>query len=375
VASASALNSANGSNHQSVPDDVLFEAKNPNPVGHIASRDPTRITVTRKGQTLWQDFLPKSVLLVTGNQNFWAAACEEGSIYVWTPAGRRSLNPLVLEAQAVIIECRDWWLLCITAVGMCHVWSLKTLSSPHPPVSVAPVLDIAFTTMSQHPTVAPAVTSAQLNSGGHIIITLSNGEGFTYSPLMYAWQRLSESWFAVGSQYWNSNDSSVGSLQQAEQTGNDAVRERDAGAVALSSGIIPFLERHTTNEFLLRGRAYSLQRLIKALLAREGFEGFESAVSIAHLENRIAAALQLGAKEEFRLYLFMYAKRLGAEGMRGKVDELLRSLLGGMFKEAQDVDDQSKDSGRGWQTDGEDICGWKRRELLKGVVLILGTTP
>ena len=64
---------------------------------------------------------------------------------------------------------------------------------------------------------------------------------------------------------------------------------------------------------LLKGRAYHLQRLIKTLLSKEGFESFESGVSIAHLENRVAGSLQLGARDEFRIYLYMYAKRLGAE--------------------------------------------------------------
>jgi protein HIRA/HIR1 len=39
--------------------------------------------------------------------------------------------------------------------------------------------------------------------------------------------------------------------------------------------------------------------MIKSLLSREGFEGFESGVSIAHLENRVAAAMLLGAKKNF----------------------------------------------------------------------------
>ena len=30
------------------------------------------------------------------------------------------------------------------------------------------------------------------------------------------------------------------------------------------------------------------------------------------------------------------------------------------------------EEGKGWMAEGETICGWDRRELLKGVVLILG---
>ncbi|ORY58430.1 WD domain-containing protein [Pseudomassariella vexata] len=347
-----------------VPENIVLEAKNP-----VSIRDPSHITASKRGGVLWQDFLPRAIVLVTGNKSFWAAACEDGSLYTWTPAGRRLINALVLEAQPVILECRGWWLLCITAVGMCHVWNIKTLSSPHPPCSLAPVLEIAIHSLQPHAAMpAPGVTSAHLNSNGHIIVTLTNGDGYYYSPSLYSWQRLSEAWWAVGSQYWNSNDSSISSLQSTA-VGSITAKDGKSEEASVSAGIIPFLERHTTNEFLLKGRAYTLQRLIKNLLSRDGLESFESSVSIAHLENRIAGALQLGSKEEFRLYLFMYAKRIGAEGLRGKVEELLNSLLGGILQDKKAGDNEQ---GKGWFSKDDVICEWDRKELLKGVVMILG---
>lgn len=349
-----------------VPENIVFEARNP-----VQIRDPSHITASKRSVVLWQDFLPRAVILVTGNKHFWAAACEDGSIYVWTPAGRRLINALVLESQPVIFECRDHWLLCITATGLVYVWNIKTMVSPHPPVSLGPVLDIAIHSLHQHSaTPAPGVTSAHLNSTGHVIVTLNSGDGYYYSRDMYTWQRLSESWWAVGSQYWNSNDSSVSALQSTA-VGPVTPKTKDDEGANVSAGIIPYLERHTTSEFLLKGRAYTLQRLVKALLAREGFGNFESIVSIAHLENRIAGALQLGSRDEFRLYLFMYAKRLGAEGMRGKVEELLNSLLGGVLQEKKDTKG-SDAAAFGWFTKDGEICGWDRKELLKGVVMILG---
>ena len=363
---------ANGTNgvdeSAKVSEDIIFEAQNPGP-NPAQVRDPSRISATKRGVLLWQDFVPRAVILVTGNKNFWSAACEDGSIYTWSPAGRRMLNGLCLESQPVIVECRGWWLLCITAVGLCHVWNLKTLSSPHPPVSLAPILEIAMHSLGTHTTSAPGVTSAHLNSTGHIIVTLSNGDGYLYSPKMYVWQRLSEAWWAVGSQYWNSNDSSISSLQSTG-VGPDVRRDGEVDASNISAGIIPHLERHTTNEVLLKGRAYHLQRLIKTLLSKEGFESFESGVSIAHLENRVAAALQLGARDEFRIYLYMYAKRLGAEGLKNKVEELLRCILGGVLQDKKDGPQSEK--GEGWLSEDEQLCGWDRKELLKGVVLILG---
>lgn len=343
-----------------IPENIIFEARNP-----TAAKDPSRVSASKRGALIWQDFLPRAVLLVTGNRNFWAAACEDGTVYAWTPAGRRLFGAIVIESQPVILECRDYWLLCVTAVGLCHVWDIRTQSSPHPPVSLGPVLELACTSLNVHaPSPGPGVTAATLNSTGHVVVTLTNGDGYFYSRDMYSWQRLSESWWAVGSQYWNSTDSSISALQSTA-AGPVAPRRGEAGA-NVSTGILPFLERHTTSEFLLRGRAYTLQRIVKMVLAKDGFEGFESTVSIAHLENRIAGAMQLGAQEEFRLYLFMYAKRIGAEGLRGKVEELLNSLVGGVLRGEGDG------GGRGWFSAEGDICGWERKELLTGVVMILG---
>lgn len=378
------INGENGQNADSISDDAstVFEARNASGTartGRPQDREPTRLNVSRQGQSIWQDYLPRAVLLVTGNQNFWAAACEDGSLHVWSPAGRRMVNAIILEAQPVILDSKGWWLLAVTAVGVCHVWDIRSLSSPHPPVSLAPVLDIASTFQQAHLTSAPAIMFARLNSQGRIVVGVSNGEGFSYSPSMYTWQRLSEPWWAVGSQYWNTADTSITTVQSSSTSkANNNGEDEDLKPENISAGIIPYLERNTTTQALLRGRSYFLQRLVKTLLVAEGFEGFESSVSIAHLENRIAAAMTLGAKEEFRLYLIMYAKRLGAEGMKGKVEELLRGLMGSIYEDDDDEDEDSEPktngkAGDGWMIEGDEMVGWKREDLLKEVVLILGS--
>ncbi len=70
----------------------------------------------------------------------------------------------------------------------------------------------------------------------------------------------------------------------------------------------------------------------------------------------------------------MYAKRLGAEGLKSKIEELLQTLLGDIFTEEGEKTTMSKatDEGKGWNTQDENICGWDRTTLLKDVVLILG---
>ncbi len=372
-------NGVNGTNNQSSQTEVMIEARNTTSspaTGRAQDQEPCRVFVTKRGQPVFHDYLPRSALLLTGNKNFWSIACEDGSVYAWTPVGRRLINALVLESQPVVLECQDQWLLCITAAGLCYVWDMKSLASPHPPISLAPILDIAVHSLQDHPTKAPAITGARLNSQGRIVVTLTNGEGYAYSPSMYVWQRLSELWWMIGSQYWNGTDSSVGNLRSTSALGNDTSSSN------VSAGVIPFLERTTTNEVLARGRAQFLNRLVKQLLSKEGFEGLESSVSIAHLENRIAAAMMLGAKDEFKVYLFMYAKRIGVEGLKMKVEELLRGLLGGIYedieKEEQDLEaiepSLRTPEDRNWGNKTDKLCGWPRRELLKGVIVLLGKT-
>lgn len=357
---------------------LVFEARNAtgaSRTGRAADRDPTRITLAKRGQTLWQDFLPRAVLLVTGNRNFWAASCEDGTLHVWTPAGRRLLSALVLEAQPVILDCRGWWLLAVTAVGYCYVWNIKTMTAPHPPIHLAPVLDMAAQSQQGHLTTGPSVMFARLNSQGRVIVGMSNGDGYAYNASMYVWQRLSDSWWAVGSQYWNTTDTSLASVSTSTAKGKATERERERfldeiNPENISAGIIPLLERNTTSHSLLKGKAYFLQRLVKQLLSAEGFEGFESSVSIAHIENRLAAAQTLGAKDEFRVYLIMYAKRIGAEGLQRKVEELLSGLAGKVFTEEDGVGEEDS-PGTDWSVNDE-IVGWKREELLREVVIVLG---
>ncbi|KAK5168423.1 HIR complex subunit [Saxophila tyrrhenica] len=362
---------------------LVFEARNPAPgtgatrTGRAADREPTRITLSRRSQIIWQDFLPRAALLVTGNKNFWAAGCEDGSLYTWTPAGRRMLNAIVLEAQPVLMDCRGWNVLVVTAVGQVYVFDVRQGKGRHPPVSLAPVLDAASSAVNVGGGLTPSssLMFARLNSQGVVVVGLSNGDGFAYNADLWCWQRLSEGWWAVGSQYWNTSSSSAAATGRpnANQQAPTGTFLDDIQPENVSAGIIPLLERNTTSQSLVKGRAFFLQRLVKALLSAEGYEGFETAVSVAHLENRVAAAAMLGAKEEFRVYLVMWAKRIGVEGQRAKVEELLRGLAGSMFedRDAEDGVEEKREPALEWG-DGEDVVGWKRQVLLREVVMVLG---
>jgi len=387
-ASAASTSGAAPPTGSAAEDTIMLEARNASGAsrtGRAGDRDPTRVNCTRHGQSLWQDYLPKAALLLTGNANFWAAGCEDGSLYLWTPAGRRMAPAILLSSTPVIMDCRGSYLMVLTAVGYLHVWDVKALRALHEPVSVAAVLDAASALQGAQLTPGPSIVFARLNSRGAVVVAMSNGDGWTYSLDMRCWMRISEQWWAVGSQYWSTTDSSVNVLGSSAtgKGAKDADRVDEVAPENISAGIIPLLERNTTMHALVRGRAFFLQRLIKALLVAEGFEGFEANVSIAHLENRVAAAMELGAREDFKVYLLMYAKRLGAEGLKSKIEELLRTLVGKLFTEEGDEDvdvdgegDQNakgvRRNGGSWFDPSDKICGWPRMELLKEVILVLG---
>ncbi len=66
-----------------------------------------------------------------------------------------------------------------------------------------------------------------------------------------------------------------------------------------------------------------------------------------------------------------------AEGLRTKVEELLRGLLGGISEESEgeatvgEIGQRNAED-RSWDNATNLLCGWSRKELLKGVILILG---
>jgi len=63
---------------------------------------------------------------------------------------------------------------------------------------------------------------------------------------------------------------------------------------------------------------------------------------------------------------------LGAEGLKNKTEEFLRTLLGEIYAEEGKEISIDEAVGKGWYTPDEEILGWKRMDLLKDVVLILG---
>jgi protein HIRA/HIR1 len=96
---------------------LLLDARN-----GAGQANPSRITLSKGKSIVWVDYVPSAILLMTGNDVGYVAACEDGSIITYSKAGRRLLPPIVLEAQPCFLESQGPYLLCITSIGMLHVW-------------------------------------------------------------------------------------------------------------------------------------------------------------------------------------------------------------------------------------------------------------
>lgn len=324
-------------------DRAVLEIRN----GTGNEQEPTRVIVTKGDEVLFVDFLPRHGLLATGQEgSFWVVATEDGTLHFYSATGRRLMSPTVLGAAPTILESQGPYVLAITSIGLVHVWHVEEQRALFAPVSLAPVLDSATKVLESGLLRAPSITQAAVTGKGAVVVTLNNGSAFTYSHQMMAWQRISEQWWAIGSQYWDSTDASS---------------SLSGGLGSAAGGIIGLVERRTNAEVVLKAgsRGRLLQRMAKNRMLQVGYEAFESVVSVAHLENRVCAAILLDSSRELSRYLPMYGRRLAEDGLKERLNELCSSLLGPTL-----VDPDSDELK--WE---EELAGVKKHDLLKQIIL------
>ncbi|KAI9496376.1 WD40-repeat-containing domain protein [Zychaea mexicana] len=296
-----------------------------------------RLTVTLKGQTMWQDYLPSAVMLMTGNGRFSAAACEDASIHVYSSAGRRILPPMVLESTPVILHCTDQWLLCLTCTGLLYTWDVIKMTSCLDGVSIAPVLNVARLPEStdddgsDERQDAPSIKDVRIQKNGIPLLITNYRQAFAYHLGMKVWMRISDAWYII-SEFWNS--------------GMGAPTDYPLGwlstAMSLNTGLDP------------------LGPAMLSLL--EGKKEAASAITLSHLEIQIAVAALLESPVEYRDWLKQYATRLSRENAQEKVKELCRWLVGPPFISK---DDQP------WEPSV--LGSLSKHELLKEILPLLGS--
>ena len=136
------------------------------------------LACSRRAEPIWAAALASPAVLLTGNARFAAAACADGSLHVFTPAGRRALPAVrACAAPAALHADAEHSLLLVGADGTVVVWR----HLPHAPecvlrCSAAPLLASGETPLLQ----------ASLAADGGPLLHLPTG-CFAYQPRMQAW--------------------------------------------------------------------------------------------------------------------------------------------------------------------------------------------
>ncbi|KAI8384389.1 WD40-repeat-containing domain protein [Radiomyces spectabilis] len=306
---------------------TVMECHNPR------DKDYAKLVVSRHGSILWTDYLPSAILLMTGNSLFCAAGCEDGTLHVYSPAGRRLMPPVILESTPVILQCNEQWLLCLTLTGLIYTWDIPREQSCLDGISVAPLLRVAQLP-SNGPQKAPTIKDARVQKNGSVLLVTSYRQAFTYHGGMKAWVRVSDAWYII-SEFWGSES----------RPGHDRL-QHPLGWLSLA--VMRGPGRDPTSKSLS-----SLSNSDKDIIGT---------ITISHIEIQLAVAALLESPEEYREWLIFYARRLSKENAQGKVEELCRWLAGPPFIHA--------DSDSPWESTILDRLS--KHELLKQLLPILG---
>jgi len=209
-------------------------------------------------------------------------------------------------------------LLALTSAGLLYGWDVKKQQALFPPVSIGAILGDSPNT---------SVLSTSIRPNGAPIIQLSTGVTHSYDPTLYSWTKLSEGWWAEGSDAW-----------QGRQRGNSQIGSR---------GIISTLEGSIA------------ERIPQPNNEKPRPTWWNVAMTLGHLETRLQAAKALDSPQEYKQYLILYAKRIADEGFRAKAEELIKELFGPMY----------------WRPGRDDswspiVVGFSKRDLLRDVLAI-----
>ncbi|KAI9483200.1 MAG: TUP1-like enhancer of split-domain-containing protein [Benjaminiella poitrasii] len=260
-----------------------------------------KLVSSRQGVPIWVDYLPSAVLLMVSNALFSAVGCEDGSIYTYSPAGRRLLPPLILESTPVIVRQQDQWLLVLTATGLLYTWDILQTTAVLEGVSIAPILQVAEKP-AESECRAPSIKDVrvQKRTGLPLLIT-SLQQAFMYHINMKTWMRISDAWYVI-SEFWGSSNGE---------------RMEDHPLSWLSSR-------------LMSGHTLDPTATILMDIARID-EGTTAVVTLSHIETQLAVAALLESPKEYIEWMKYYARKLSEEGVKEKVEELCRWLMGPPF--------------------------------------------
>ncbi|KIJ61405.1 hypothetical protein HYDPIDRAFT_169671 [Hydnomerulius pinastri MD-312] len=273
---------------------------------------PTEVTFVSGKQTQWLDYLPSPIVALTVSSSFCAVAMQDGSVNVYSHTGRSHAH-----AESGVTVRNDAWLQIVIAAPyrireaeFNPSRNVKSQSAHFPPVSIDSLISTPNCT----------ILSATIRPNGAPIIQCSSGVAHTYDSLLSSWTKLSERWWAEGSDVW----------QGRQRVAKDVVASIEGTISTTSSTATEHKERP---------------------------QWWNTALTLGHLESKMHAAKALDSPTEYKQALLLYAKKIADEGFRGKAEELIRDLFGPVF----------------WRPGRDDcwsptVVGMLKRDLLREVL-------
>ncbi|KIM52494.1 hypothetical protein SCLCIDRAFT_1223695 [Scleroderma citrinum Foug A] len=287
-------------------DDIL-EGRNTSEEG------PSEIQFVSRRQTQWLDYLASPIIASTATSVFCAVATQDGSVNVYSLAGRRIMPTIMLGAPCAMIDGCKSSLLLITISGQLSSINVKSQTACFPPTSIRPLLE---------PTNSKVLTTA-VRPNGAPILQLSSGVAYTYDAQLFQWVKISDRWWSEGSDVWQ-------------------------GRQRVTKDVVASIENAITSN------------TDEPSAHKERPKWWNTALTFGHLESKMHAARALDSPTEYKQALLLYARKLAEEGFRSKAEELIKDLFGPVYWNPLRMDES-------WSST---VVGMVKRDLLRDVLSV-----
>jgi len=267
-------------------DDIL-ECKN------AESGDQTEVCYISGKTVCWLDYLPSPGLVLAATSTFCAVGMLDGALNVYSPTGRRLMSTLTLDGTATLLSAAKSTLVAITSTGVLYSWDVKKARANFAPTSVRPILS---PNGSAHGTTT-GIMSLVARPNGSPIVGATSGVTYSYDSNLCSFVKLSEPWWAEGSDAWSSRPRNTNTQQAVVASIESAISERIAPPPGTA----------------------------------ERPPWWTSALTLGHLESKLHAARLLDSGVEYKQILLVYAKKIADEGFRNKAEELIKDLFGPIY--------------------------------------------
>jgi len=283
----------------------VFEASNSSAA--LNQRPTTTLTASRGGAPAWSDTLAGTAVALAASPCLAAAGLADGTVQVYSRAGRRLLPGVALGACPAFLAAAGPRLLVVSCDGAVRLWdfggggSEPTAGAVPTSILEASVSPLLPAASGAAPGAPPGVAIASMHlspASGIPVAVLTDMTAAAFHPTLKAWLRVADTAFpasAYGVSGGGGGSFAAGAAGRGEL---EALQVAAAGAGPPG----------TLAPMLARGSAADQSR--------------------AHLEANLASAAALGSPTEYRGWLLAYAGHLAAAGDGGRLREVCDELLG-----------------------------------------------